>query len=102
MREGEIPMRHVNRPLGGHSHSTWVGLLAVLMLAALPVLAASTFSAPAAQSTIYLPLVQRPLYRIAFVSSYYDGVNWIPDIYVINADGTNVINLTKTDRKSVV
>jgi hypothetical protein len=43
------------RPRGG-----WVGLLAVLILAALPLLAASTFSAPAAQTmrpASYLPLV---------------------------------------------
>jgi TolB protein len=66
----------------------------MLILAALPLLAASVFSAPAAQTlhpVSYLPLVQRPPYRIAFVS--YLLANG--EIYIMNADGSNLISLTK-------
>jgi dipeptidyl aminopeptidase/acylaminoacyl peptidase len=84
----------IHQPLGHHRRSTWVGLFAVLILAALPLLAASAFSAPAAQGpqpAIYLPLVMRlSLYRIAFVSRR-DGNS---EIYVMNADGSNQTNLT--------
>ena len=66
----------------------------MLILASLPLLAASAFSAPAAQTlqpVSYLPLVIGPsLYRIAFVSSR-DG-NW--GIYMMNADGSNQTRLT--------
>ena len=74
-------------------HDACVGLLAVLILAALPLLAANTFSAPAAQTmqpVSYLPLVKQPPYRIAFVSSR-DGND---EIYVMNADGSNQTRLT--------
>lgn len=37
-------MGRIHRPLRGHPPRTGVGLLAVLILAALPLLAASTFS----------------------------------------------------------
>jgi hypothetical protein len=71
--------------------------LAALLLAALPLLAASAFSAPATQAlhTIsYLPLVSRPLYyRIAFVS-LRDGN---AEIYVMNADGSSQIKLVISD-----
>jgi hypothetical protein len=67
----------------------------VLVLAALPVLAASALSAPAAQSlqpVSYLPLVTRSsVYaRIAF-ASYRDG-NY--EIYMMNADGSGQSPLT--------
>ena len=81
-------MGRIHRPLRVHPRGTWVGLLAVLILAALPLLAASAFSAPTAQgpqSTIYLPLVMRSSYRIAFVS-WRDGNH---EIYVMNADGSS-------------
>ena len=58
MVRGHGPLR--DRPRG-----SWVGLLAVLILAALPLLAASAFSAPVAQTTqpvSYLPLVKRAPY----------------------------------------
>jgi hypothetical protein len=75
-----------------------VGLLAVLILAALPLLAVSTFSAPVAQTLHpigYLPLVIDPLlppyYRVAFVSTQ-DGN---AEIYVMNTDGSNQTNLSR-------
>jgi dipeptidyl aminopeptidase/acylaminoacyl peptidase len=95
MQEGDIAMVPIHLPSRDHPRGTWVGLLAVLILAALPLLAASAFSAPAAQTlhpVSYLPLVNGPpYYRIAFVSSR-DGN---ADIYVMNADGSNQTNLTK-------
>ena len=91
-------MGRIHRPLGGHPRSTWVGLFAVLMLAALPLLATSTFGAPATQGlqpTIYLPRVMRPSpYRIAFVS-YRDGNS---EIYVMNAYGSGQTNLSKNPK----
>src|SRR5262245_59734492 len=93
MQEGGIDMVRVYPPLRNHSRGGWMGLVAVLMLAALPLLAASAFSAPLAQTlnpVNYLPLVQRPPYRLAF-ESFRDGNN---AIYVMNADGSNRTNLT--------
>ena len=52
-------MIRVHRPLPDHPGGAGVGLLAVLVLAAMPLLAASAFGAPAAQTSIYLPLAQR-------------------------------------------
>jgi Tol biopolymer transport system component len=92
MQEGGIVMVHNHLPVRDQPRDTWVGLLAVLILAAVPLLAASTFSAPAAQTVhpvSYLPLVKWPYYRIAFVS-WEDQ-----DIYVMNADGSGQTNLTK-------
>ena len=67
----------------------WVGLVAALILAALPLLAASAFGAPAAQirhPVSYLPLVKGlplpPYYRIAFVSSRHTNggtTKWRPE-----------------------
>ncbi len=77
-----------------HPRGTWVGLLAVLILAALPLLAASALSAPAAQTlhpVSYLPtIVKSAYYRIAFFS-LRDGNG---EMYVMNADGSNQTNLT--------
>jgi Tol biopolymer transport system component len=87
-------MVRVHLPLCDHPRGTWVGLLAVLILAAMPLLAASTFSAPAAQTmqpVSYLPLVKMTSpYRIAF-SSNRDGND---DLYVMNADGSSQTRLT--------
>ena len=83
-------MQPVDRAARAHRRGAWVGLVAVLILAAMPLLAASAFSAPAAQTihpVNYLPLVQRPPYRIAFVSFL--------DIYMMNADGSGQTNLTR-------
>ena len=87
-------MGSIDRPLRARQHGAWVGLLAMLTLAALPLLAASTLGAPTVQgtqTTIYMPLVRRPPYRIAFVSTW----NGDAGIYVMNADGSNQVNLTK-------
>src|SRR5262245_49125199 len=86
-------MVHVHLRSRDHPAATWVGLVAMLILAAMPLLAASAFSAPAAQtphSVSYLPLVNGPPYRIAFTSKR-DGNN---EIYVMNADGSGQTNLT--------
>lgn len=90
-------MLHGHLPSRDHPRGSWVGLLAVLILAALPLLAASAFSAPAAQTThpvSYLPLVKGPLllpyYWIAFISSR-DGN---PEIYTMKADGSGQTRLT--------
>jgi Tol biopolymer transport system component len=78
-------MRHINRLSRDRSRGTWLSLLAVLILAALPLLAASTFGAPAAQTlhpVSYLPLIMAPpYYRIAFEQP--------GSIFVMNADGSN-------------
>ena len=76
-------MRRANRP--GHPRGTRVGLFAVLILAALPLLAASALGAPAAQNpqhASYLPLTMVPPdYRIAFERD--------ESIYVMNANGSD-------------
>src|SRR5262245_47152546 len=90
MARGHFPLR--DRPRG-----SWVGLVAVLILATLPLVAASAFGAPATQTMhpiSYLPLVNGlplpPYYRIAFASSR-DGN---AEIYMMNADGSHLTNLT--------
>jgi hypothetical protein len=86
-------MIRIDRPLDGRTRRGWVGLLAVLLLAALPLLA-SQFNAFAAQGmhpVIYLPMVQTPSYRIAFTSNR-DGN---AEIYVMYADGSGLTNLTR-------
>jgi hypothetical protein len=64
-----------------------VGFVAVLLLAALPLLAASASSAPAAQTMYrvsYLPLVKGPpYYRIAFSSDRDSG---LPHDYIVPFD----------------
>jgi dipeptidyl aminopeptidase/acylaminoacyl peptidase len=80
-------MGRIHRRLCG----TWLGHLAVPILVALPLLAASTFSAPAAQTSVYLLLAQRSYYRIAFVSSREGNA----EIYLMHADGSGQTNLTK-------
>src|SRR5690349_2540284 len=101
MREGEGPMSRVNRPSRDHPHGTCVGVFAVLILAALPLLAASTFSAPTAQilqHVSYLPLIMgSPYYRIAFVSQR-DGN---AEIYVTSVDGSNLTNLSNNPARDV-
>jgi dipeptidyl aminopeptidase/acylaminoacyl peptidase len=96
MQEGDIAMVPIHLPSRDHPRSTWVGLLAVLILAALPLLAASTFSAPVAQTlhpVSYLPLLMGPpYYRIALFS--FRDRNPNEEIYVMNADGSNQTNLT--------
>ena len=89
-------MGHVHLPVRAQLRGAWVGLVAVLILATLPLLAASAFSAPVAQTmhpVSYLPLAKgpplSPYYRIAFVSER--DVN--QEIYVMKADGSSQINL---------
>jgi Tol biopolymer transport system component len=84
-----------------HPCGTWVGLLTVLILAALPLLAASAFSAPVAQTlhpVSYLPLVKGPpYYPIAFTSGRDMDPNEYfmrTEIYVMNADGSSQTRLT--------
>ena len=90
MARGHFPLR--DRPRG-----SWMGLVAVLILATLPLVAASALGAPAAQTmqpVSYLPRVNGPplppYYRIAFGSSR-DGN---AEIYVMKADGSGLTNLT--------
>ena len=84
----------VDLPSRVYPRGAWVGLLAALILAAMPLLTTSTFSAPVAQtphSIIYLPLVKLASpYRIAFVSDRDGNM----EIYVMNADGSSQTNLT--------
>jgi Tol biopolymer transport system component len=87
-------MQPVQRAARAHPRGAWVGILAVLTLAAMPLLAASALSAPAAQTVhpvSYLPLVQMtPNERIAFISER-DGN---AEISVMNADGSQQTRLT--------
>ena len=79
--------------LRNHLCGAWMGIVSVLILAALPLLAAGTSSASAAQTIhpiSYLPLVQRPPYQIAFVSGLYEN----QEIYVMHADGFGQTKLT--------
>jgi dipeptidyl aminopeptidase/acylaminoacyl peptidase len=90
-------MGRIHLPVRDQPRGTWVGLVAVLVLTALRLLAASAFGASAAQTrhpVSYLPLVNGlplpPYYRIAFVSSRDTNGG----ICVMNADGSNQTNLT--------
>src|SRR5947207_11325964 len=85
-------MVSVELPARRHLQLTKVWLWAVLVLALLPLLAASALSAPAAQPQpiTYLPLVMRLPYRILFTSDR-DGND---EIYVMSANGSHQTRLT--------
>jgi dipeptidyl aminopeptidase/acylaminoacyl peptidase len=90
-------MMRIRLQLRDLARGAWVVCVAALILAALPLLAASTLGAPVMQTMRpvgYLPLVKGlplpPYYRIAFVSSR-DGN---AEIYAMNADGSHQTNLT--------